>query len=186
MLERWGGFDVTEAGTAAQALSLAAETRPALVVLDLNLPDRNGLDIIPDLVAIDKAIRILVFTMHEEGGYATRALDSGAHGFICKTDPPDTIIEAATAILNGAVYLSRPIAQRLALGRMASASNPLSPLTRRERDVLHLIGEGKTLAEIAANLGVSYKTVANCCSQIKNKLDLSSSAELMRVAIESG
>jgi DNA-binding NarL/FixJ family response regulator len=183
LLESWGGLEVFEAGTAAEALSLLTEVRPALVILDLNLPDIGGLEIIGRLLALSPGVRILVFTMHEDAGHVARAMECGAHGFVTKSDEPETIVEAAITVLRGAVYLSRPIAQKLALAKVAGEESSLSTLTRRERQVLQLFGQGKTLTEIAARLGISYKTAANTCSQIKTRLHLSSSAELMRVAI---
>lgn len=183
LLESWGGLEVAEAGTAAEALRLMAEVRPALVILDLNLPDIGGLEVIGRLLGQDPDVRILVFSMHEDAGHVARAMECGAHGFVTKSDEPDIIVEAAISILRGAVYLSRPVAQKLALAKVAGEDPPLSALTRREREVLQLFGQGKTLTEIAARLGISYKTAANTCSQIKTRLNLSSSAELMRLAI---
>ncbi len=183
LLESWGGLEVAEAGSAAEAFRRMDDVRPALVILDLNLPDIGGLDVIARLLALDPGVRILVFSMHEDAAHAARAMERGAHGFVTKSDEPDTIVEAAITVLRGAFYLSRPIAQKLALANVEGGDQPLSHLTRREREVLQLFGQGKTLAEIAARLGISYKTAANTCSQIKTRLNLSSSAELMRLAV---
>ena len=184
VLETYGGFAVTEAGSVAEALLESAKTSPRLVVLDLNLPDGSGLDLIQPLLAKNSAIRILVFTMHEDPAYAARALEAGAHGFVTKGDDPDIIVQAARDVAEGGFYLSRQVAQNLALMKAHRSKDPLVQLTRRERDVLHLFGQGKTLSEIAAGLGVSYKTAANSCTNIKGKLDLANNAELMRIAIE--
>ena len=184
LLETYGGFAVTEAGSVAEALLESAKTSPRLVVLDLNLPDGSGLDLIQPLLAKNSAIRILVFTMHEDPAYAARALEAGAHGFVTKGDDPDIIVQAARDVAEGGFYLSRQVAQNLALMKAHRSKDPLVQLTRRERDVLHLFGQGKTLSEIAAGLGVSYKTAANSCTNIKGKLDLANNAELMRIAIE--
>lgn len=186
LLEGWGGLDVIEAASATEALDLLPEVRPALVLLDLNLPDGAGLDVIDRLRDMDPTVRILVFSMHEDAAHVSRALERGAHGYVTKSDDPETVVEAVNTVLGGAPYLSRPVAQRLALAGVGAASaHPLSGLTRRERAVFDLFGQGKTLSEIAAQLGVSYKTVANTCSQVKARLNVSSSAELMRLSIES-
>ncbi|HLN25116.1 MAG TPA: response regulator transcription factor [Patescibacteria group bacterium] len=186
LLELSGGFFVAEAASAAEALRLAAELRPGLVMLDLNLPDGSGLDLIPQLLAGDAAIRILVFTMHEDPAYVARALEGGAHGFVTKGDDPDTIVEAARQVASGEFFLSRPVAQNLALMQSRRRKDPLAPLTRREREVLLLYGQGKTLADIAAGLGISYKTAANSCTSIKTKLGLANTSELMRIAVAYG
>ena len=184
LLEAWEGFEVAEAATAAEALRRAAEIRPDLVILDINLPDRSGLEIIADLAAAVPGLRILMFSMHGDSAHVARAMERGAHGFVTKSDPPEVIVEAARRVVAGEVYLSQPVAQRLALARMAPVEDRLDQLTRREREALRLLGQGKTLAEIAASLGVSYKTVANTLSGVKLTLGLSSSAELMRFAVQ--
>ncbi|PKU25172.1 response regulator transcription factor [Telmatospirillum siberiense] len=187
LLEGWGGLEVVEAASASEALRLMSEVAPALVLLDLNLPDGTGLDLIAPLLALDSGVRILVFSMHEDAAHATRAMERGAHGYVTKSDDPETIVEAAATVLGGAPYLSRPVAQKLALAGVGGMSrHPLAGLTRRERAVFDLFGQGKTLSEIAAQLDVSYKTVANTCSQLKTRLHVSNSAELMRLAIENG
>jgi DNA-binding NarL/FixJ family response regulator len=183
LLQTWGGFAVTEAGTASEALQLTAANRPLLVILDLNLPDQSGYEVIPALLAIDAAIRILVFTMHEDQAHAAKAIAAGAHGVVSKSDEPAIIVEAADRVAQGEFYLSRPIAQKLALAQLNGAEDPFRGLTRREKSVLRLLGQGRSLSEIAGRLAVSYKTAANCCTQIKAKLNLTTSADLMRAAV---
>jgi two-component system invasion response regulator UvrY len=183
LLEGWGGFAVEEAGTAKEAVEKLGRWHPGLVILDLNLPDGNGLELIPRLRALSPASHILVFTMHEDAGHAARALEAGAEGYVTKSDAPEIIVEAASRVAQGEVYLSQRVAQALALAKMARPKDPLASLTLREKQVLRALGQGKTLAEIAAALGVSYKTAANSCSQIKNKLGAASTAELIRIAL---
>lgn len=184
LLQSWAGFDVVEACDGAQALSVARDARPDLVVLDLNLPDMNGFDVLGRLLEDDASLRILVFSMHEDPAYASRALEKGALGFVSKNDDPDSIVEAARKVAEGQTYLSQPIAQKLALMSLRGAEDPMAVLTRRKRDVLALFGQGKSLSEIASALGISYKTAANTCSQIKAKMNFSSTPEMMRFAVE--
>lgn len=186
LLHSWAGFDVIEACDGGQAVSMARDAHPDLVVLDLNLPDMSGFDVIGALIKENPATRILVFSMHEDPAYAARALERGAHGFVSKNDDPDTIVEAAKKVAQGETYLSQPIAQKLALMTLKGSEDPLTALTRRERDVLALFGQGKSLSEIATALGISYKTTANTCSQIKGKMNFSSTPEMMRFAVEHG
>lgn len=186
LLQAWAGYEVIEACDGAQAVDTAREMRPDLVVLDLNLPDMSGFDVIGAMLKDNPATRILVFSMHEDPAYAARALERGAHGFVSKNDDPDSIVEAARKVARGETYLSQPIAQKLALMSLKGTDDPLAALTRRERDVLALFGQGKSLSEIAAALGISYKTTANTCSQIKAKMNFSSTPEMMRFAVERG
>ena len=185
LLQSWAGFEVTEASDGAEALRLTEEIGPSLVVLDLNLPTMAGFDVIQTLHRQHPEIRILVFSMHEDPAYAAKALEYGAHGFISKSDDPDEIVDAARKVAGGGTYLSQPIAQKLALLTLKGIDDPLPSLTKREKDVLTLFGQGHSLGEIAASLGVSYKTVANTCTQIKAKLNLSTTSEMMRFAIEN-
>lgn len=183
LLESWGGFAVGEAADGGEALRLAGETRPHLVILDLNLPDMAGFEVLAGLLALDAPPRVLIFTMHEETGHAAKAMAAGAHGFVTKSDEPDVIVEAARRVAAGEIYISRPMAQKLALAQVSRGSDPLARLTPRERETVVLLGRGKTIGEIAEGLGVSYKTVANTLTQAKDKLGLSTTAELMRIGI---
>ncbi len=186
LLERLDNVLVDEAGSAQDAMAMAKAFPPALVVLDINLPDRSGFDVIGDLLRLDPAIRILVFTMHEDPGHAARALAAGAHGFVTKADDPHVIVEAVRRVARGDLYLSQPVAQKFALSRLGQdQTDPLAALTRREHDVLRLLGQGNSLADVAGHLGVSYKTAANIATQIKRKCNLSTLADLIRLAIET-
>jgi len=184
LLQSWAGFEVTEARDGPEALRLSAEISPHLVVLDLNLPGMNGFEVLQVLKRDHPEVRILIFSMHEDPAYAAKALEYGAHGFVSKNDDPDTIVEAARKVANGETYLSQPIAQKLALMTLKGGEDPAASLTKREKDVLTLFGQGKSLSEIAAALAISYKTAANTCTQIKAKLRLTTTAEMMRFAVE--
>ena len=184
LLQSWAGFEVIEACNGDQALHLAAETAPDLVVLDLNLPGMSGFDVLQSLKQNHPQIRVLIFSMHEDPAYAAKALEYGALGFVSKNDDPEIIVEAARKVAEGQTYLSQPIAQKLALMSLKTAENPMALLSKRERDVLALFGQGKNLSEIAAALGISYKTTANTCTQIKAKLNLTTTSEMMRFAVE--
>ena len=183
LLQGWAGFAVTEAKDAEEALRLAAQQPPHLVVLDLNLPGLGGFELLQLLRRQYPAVRVLIFSMHEDPAYAAKALELGAHGFVSKNDDPDTIVQAARKVAGGETYLSQPIAQKLALMQLQRQDDPINALTKREREVLALFGQGKSLSDIAAALDISYKTTANTCTQIKAKLGLTSSAEMMRVAV---
>lgn len=184
LLQSWAGFEVIEACNGDQALQLAVETVPDLVVLDLNLPGISGFEVLRSLKQNHPQIRVLIFSMHEDPAYAVKALEYGALGFVSKNDAPETIVDAARKVADGQTYLSQPIAQKLALMSLKGGEDPMVGLSKRERDVLALFGQGKNLSEIAAALGISYKTTANTCTQIKAKLNLATTSEMMRFAVE--
>jgi len=176
---------VLEAATGREALLLARSERPDLVVLDLNLPGLGGLELITRMLAEDRTRKILVLSMHAEPLYATRALDAGATGYLSKNASPDELLDAVRKVAAGGRYVEADIAQAIALQGVA-AGEPIGRLSTRDLEILRLLAAGKSLAEIAEALGVGYKTVANTCTQIKTKLGLSRTADLVRFSVEMG
>jgi len=177
--------EVVEAATGRDALALARLERPDLVILDLNLPGLGGLELISRLLLDDRARRILVLSMHAEPLYAARALDAGATGYLSKNASPDELLEAVRKVAGGGRYVEADIAQAIAV-RGVDAGEPIGRLSTRDLEILRLLAAGKSLAEIAEALGVGYKTVANTCTQIKTKLGLSRTADLVRFSVEMG
>jgi len=177
-----GDHEVKLAATGREALILARSFRPDLVILDLNLPGLGGLELLRRLVAIE-AGKILVLSMHAEPLYARRSLEAGAHGYVSKNAAPDELLAAARRVAAGGRYIEAEIAQALALGAGAETLNALSP---RELEIMRLLAAGSSLAEIAEALGASYKTIANTCTLIKSKLGVARTADLVRLAIETG
>jgi two-component system, NarL family, invasion response regulator UvrY len=177
-----GDHEVKLAANGREALLLARSFRPALVILDLNLPGLGGLELLRRLVQIE-AGKILVLSMHAEPLYARRSLEAGAHGYVSKNAAPDELLAAVRRVAAGGRYIEAEIAQALALGAGAETLNALSP---RELEIMRLLAAGSSLAEIAEALGASYKTIANTCTLIKSKLGVARTADLVRLAIETG
>ena len=184
LLESRGGVRVLEAKTAAEGLALFETAEPDIVVLDVNLPDRGGLDLLRELRARRPGLRVVMFSMYEDAAFVSRALAAGAMGYVSKNDDPETLIEAIDRVLAGEVHLGRSVAQTLALMAVRGPGGTVGALTPREREVLALLAEGKALGEIAGALGISYRTVANVCSQLKTKLKVATLAGLVRIAVE--
>ncbi|MGH6846262.1 MAG: response regulator [Methylocella sp.] len=180
---------IREAATAREALASFKEDRPDLVIMDLNLPGAGGLVMIRRLIIEDDAARILVFSVHDDSLHVARAFEAGALGYVTKNAPPDEISRAIFRVAAGREYIEPDIAHELALlavrtSRGSPLSHPFKALTRRDLEILRLLGEGYSLLQIADAIGLSYKTVANNCSQMKNKLGLARTADLIRIAIE--
>jgi DNA-binding NarL/FixJ family response regulator len=182
--DREGEF--LEAAEGKEALSVFRDERPNLVVLDLNLPGISGLEVIARLKTADPGARILVLSMHDDQIHVTRALQAGAAGYVSKTAPADELLEAIRRVAGGRPYIEREIAEGLVLSHIRASPHPLDDLPSRDLEILRLLAGGCTLAQIADTLGISYKTVANNCSQIKAKLGAASTADLIRIAIRSG
>jgi DNA-binding NarL/FixJ family response regulator len=176
------------AGNAPEAVAAVERERPQLVMTDLTMPGRSGLDLIKDLIAIDPALKILVISMHDETLWAERSLKAGAKGYMMKDCDSNTVIAAVRVVLAGGIYLSPAMAARV-LGAFASARprgssvSPLEILSDREFEVFRWFGEGRTAKEIAAQLSISPKTVAVHRDHIKEKLGFVTSAEMIREAV---
>jgi two-component system, NarL family, invasion response regulator UvrY len=177
-----GDHQVSQAATGREALDLTRTTHPDLIILDLNLPGMGGLELLRRLVRMD-AGKVLILSMHAEPLYARRAMDAGAAGYVSKNASPDELIDAIRRVSAGGRYVEAEIAQALALGGGVEALDALNP---REIEMMRLLVRGSSLAEIAAALGVGYKTVANSMTLIKSKLGVTRTADLVRLAIDTG
>ena len=181
-----GRFTVSEAATSRDALAMFRSSRPDLVILDLNLPGLGGLEMIRRLRHDDETARILVLSMHDDAIHVVRALEAGAAGYLSKDTPPAEILVAINRIAAGQRYVQQELAQELALLNTRPAAHSLDDLSSRELDILRLLGDGSSLQAIADTIGISYKTVANNCAQIKAKLGVLRTADLIRLAILHG
>jgi DNA-binding NarL/FixJ family response regulator len=184
LLEAATGNAVFEAENGRQALDALDAQRIDMVILDLNLPGLGGLELLRRLVGSGR-VRVLVLSMHAEPLYAFRALDAGAAGYVSKNASPDELLAAVQRVGAGGRYVENEIAQALAL-QFGPPGAAVGQLSARELEIMRLLALGRGLAEIAEALGVAYKTVANTTSQMKSKLGVSRTADLVRLAIETG
>jgi DNA-binding NarL/FixJ family response regulator len=177
-----------EASGVAEARQLVASTRPDVAIIDLTLSDGTGIELIKDLRTRCPAVKLLVLSMHDESLYAERALRAGAVGYVSKHEASRTIVQAVRTILTGKLYLS-PNLTELVVQRAFVAGADLSRpavdrLTEREREVFELIGQGLSSRQIAVKLDVSPKTIETHREHIKEKLELTTSTELTRYAVQ--
>lgn len=179
------GVQISEAATGREALTLVRAERPGLIILDLNLPGLGGLELLQRILTEDPEARVVVLSMHAEAFFATRALRAGAAGYLSKNASPEELLEAVRRVAGGGRYIEAEIAQRLAL-EAAEATDPKEQLSERDLEIMRLLGRGQGLSNIADALGVSYKTIANTCSQIKTKLGVARTVDLVRLSIERG
>ncbi|MDZ7736935.1 MAG: response regulator transcription factor [Gammaproteobacteria bacterium] len=174
---------VAEADNGEQACKHYADLQPDVVIMDLSLPGIGGLEAIRRIIARDPDARVLVFSMHEDTIFVEQALQAGARGYMTKSGAPEVLIEAVRTLMTGKTYLDKNIAERLAFQKMRGKDTPFSGLSTREFEIFCLLAEGHNTNEIAKRLSLSYKTVANYSTQIKNKLEVTSIAEIARLAI---
>jgi DNA-binding NarL/FixJ family response regulator len=171
---------ILEADNGASALALLKSARPQLVVLDLNMPGLSGLELLRQMKDAQPSARILIFSMHGEPAYADRALGLGARGYISKNASPEELRTAMQRVAAGLTYVEGEIAQQLA----ARPGDQRQQLSERDLEILRLLGDGRSFSEIAAALGLGYKTVANTASLIKAKLGVTRTADLIRLSVE--
>jgi len=185
LLGERGDIEVLQASTGEAALEQIGARAFALVILDLNLPGLAGLELLRRIVRQAPAVPVLIFTQHTEAIYATRALETGARGFVSKNANPEELLEAVDTILKGGTAIEKDVAAEMALHDLAEDAY-LKPLTERDLEILRLLSAGDSLSEIADKLGIAYKTVANTLSRIKEKLGVGQTSELIRIAVGRG
>jgi DNA-binding NarL/FixJ family response regulator len=153
------------------------------VFLDLALPGIGGLELLRRLVEEDEKVRVVVFSMHAEPVYAVRALKLGALGYVSKSAGADELLTAVSRIAEGGRYVESEIASELAF-TPAHSEDPLRQLSTREIEIISLLREGRSLTDISHSMGLAYKTIANACSNLKSKLGLQRTADLIRLTME--
>jgi two-component system, NarL family, invasion response regulator UvrY len=175
-----------EAASAQEAMAQAGSHSWDLVILDVSMPGRSGIDMLRDLKKLRPKLPVLVLSMHPEAQYGKRVLKAGAAGYMNKESAPGELVRAVRKILAGGRYVSPALAERLALDLGAPADPPThETLSDRELEVLRMIGAGKTLSQIAALLHLSAATVSTYRARILKKMNLTSTAELMRYALSN-
>jgi DNA-binding NarL/FixJ family response regulator len=180
---------VGEAGSAAEAISLALEHRPDVLLLDISMPDGSGLSVASTLKEKAPDVRIVMLTMYEDAEYVLGAVDAGAQGYVLKDAAPSELRRAVRAVAEGEAYFSPAVAAQLTAALRGEVhreeeDSPLGRLTSRERDILVHVAEGKTSKAIAAELGISHRTVESHRESVMKKLEIHSVAGLTRFAVE--
>lgn len=183
------GFEVIgQYSRAEEALQKSSELKPDLAIVDISLPGMSGLELIKHLVGLDGNIKILVVSRHEEILYAERVLRAGAKGYVMKQEAGEEMVKAAKKILNGGIYVSDEVSEKLLMGMAGGQKNlsqsPIDLLSDRELEVFEMTGQGNNTREIAERLHLSVKTVESYRARIKTKLNLENATELMMHAVK--
>ena len=185
-LPREGFEDVAEAATGAEAVRLAADTMPDVVVLAYGMPAKNGLAAAREIMTACPRAKLILLTMHSDDRYVLEAVRLGVKGYVVKSQAPTDLVRAIHEVLNGMMYLSPRVSRTVVQAYLAKSELPPDPLTPREREVLQLVAAGKTTKEVAGLLGISVKTAESHRTHIMPKLDASNTAGVVRYAIRQG
>lgn len=175
-----------EASNAQQVLNKVLKKDYDVVLLDISMPGRNGLEILGELKTNRPNLPVLILSVHPEEQYAVRALKVGASGYLTKSSAPEELIRAIRIVSSGRKYVSNSMAERLASRLLTNSEKPLhETLSNREHTVMCMIASGKTTKEIAQELGLSMKTISTYRSRILDKMEMNSNAQIIRYAIEN-
>lgn len=172
---------VGEASDGTQACERARALGPDVVVMDIALPGTSGIEATRRMLKDQPQLRILMFSMHDDAIYASRALEAGALGYLSKASAPEVLVQAIYAVSRGERYLSPDVAANMALSSTQPGRAEIEALSPREFEVLRLLAQGETVRSISEKLGLSEKTVANHQSAIREKLGAKNSAQLARL-----
>ena len=177
-----------EASTSDEAFRTIEKKRPDVAIIDISLNDAHGLDLVQNVRAQYPDVKMVVFSMYDENVYAERAIRAGASGFLMKSEPTKTIIEAIRSVDRGEVYLSRRMASRIlnkvAMGRSAEPSFAIDDLTDREMAVFQMLGQGYSVQDIQERLNLSRKTIETYRRRAKEKLGFDTVSELLQYAVQ--
>jgi DNA-binding NarL/FixJ family response regulator len=194
IIERNIGYEVIgEAGTAGQGLEMVREIKPDLVLIDLSLPDKSGIELIRDICHFLPQIRIMVVSMHSKIDYIVKAFQSGATGYLVKDSASEMLLQGIDHVLKGDYYMDPSVSHQVVkkLAAMPSKNSVMNTsgydaLTLREQEVLVMLAEGLSAKQVADKLFISSKTAENHRSSIMRKLDLHSAIDLVRYAARLG
>lgn len=194
VIQEIGDFEIVgEAADGLQLLEIVKDSPPDMVITDISMPLLRGLEATEEIKAAFPSIKVILLTMHRSQEYLCHALSAGAEGYLLKDDADDELLFAIKTIRKGGIYVSRLLApelkaifmdsQRLPKGQK---NPPSEPLTTREREIVKLVAEGKSSKEIGAILYISHRTVHHHRENIKRKLNLKKSSDLVRYAFQKG
>lgn len=175
-----------QADSAGEALRFIEKAAPDLLVVDISLPDKSGLELIKDILVLHPRLPILVISMHDESLYAERVLRAGGRGYIMKQEGGKRLMQAIRQVLDGRIYVSEKVSSRIlenVSGHRSDSQSPVERLSDREFEVFQMLGQGQATRDIAQHLHLSIKTVEVHRANIRRKLELASGSELVRYAI---
>ena len=186
LLETQGFQVVCEASDGQEALRSAEHAQPDVAILDISMPVLNGVDAARELNKLLPKTKTILLTQHDEDQYVIEAFRAGAKGYVLKSQAAKDLLQAIQEVCKGSVYLSPSISRAVLSAYLSRTYPPADPLSGRERQVLQLVGEGKSNKDIASQLGISVKTAESHRARLMKKLDIHETASLVRYAIRNG
>ncbi|MGB7844661.1 MAG: response regulator transcription factor [Candidatus Acidiferrum sp.] len=186
LLEKKGFQVIAEAADGQEALRTVEKTSPEVAIIDISMPILNGVDTARELKKVAPKTKVVLLTQHDEDQYVTEALRAGVKGYVLKSQAADDLVQAIQEVCRGSVYLSPNISRVVIDAYLSKSPVEADALSGRERQVLQLVGEGKSTKDIAVHLGISVKTAESHRARLMKKLDIHETASLVRYAIRHG
>jgi len=177
---------IDEAADARSGHRAFTARKPDVTVIDIKLPDVSGFELMRRIRRDDPDARIIMFSMTADPAFVVRAVEMGAQGYVCKGDDPRVLVKAVRKVAAGENFISPQLAEAVTFSSAAIKANPASQMSSRELEILRLLGRGDKIVEVAEALDISYKTVANTTSLLKQKLGAKNHSDLIRIAVEMG
>jgi DNA-binding NarL/FixJ family response regulator len=177
---------IDEATDARSGHRAYVSRKPDVTVIDIKLPDVSGFELMRRIRKDDPDARIIMFSMNDDPAFVVRAIELGAQGYVSKGDDPRMLVKAVRKVAAGENFISPQLAEAVTFSGASIKANPASQMTARELEILRLLGRGDKIIEVADALEISYKTVANTTSLLKQKLGARNHAALVRIAVEMG
>jgi DNA-binding NarL/FixJ family response regulator len=177
---------IDEAGDAKSGHKAFVTRKPDVTVIDINLPDVSGFELMRRIRKEDPDAKIIMFSMNDDPAFVVRAIEMGAQGYVAKGDDPRMLVKAVRKVASGDNFISPQLAEAVTFSGASIKANPASQMTARELEILRLLGRGDKIVEVADALDISYKTVANTTSLLKQKLGAKNHSDLIRIAVEMG
>ena len=177
---------IDEASDAKSGHRAFLTRKPDITVIDINLPDVSGFELMRRIRKEDPDAKIIMFSMNDDPAFVVRAVEMGAQGYVSKGEDPRTLVKAVRRVVAGDNFISPQLAEGVAFSGASIKANPASQISSRELEILRLLGRGDKIVEVADALGISYKTVANTTSLLKQKLGAKNHSDLIRIAVEMG
>ncbi|MBR1213099.1 response regulator transcription factor [Bradyrhizobium sp. JYMT SZCCT0180] len=175
---------IDEAADAKSGHKAFLTRRPDVTIIDIKLPDVSGFELMRRIRKGDPDAKIIMFSMNDDPAFVVRAVEMGAQGYVAKGDDPRTLVKAVRKVVSGENFISPQLAEAVTFSGASIKANPASQMTARELEILRLLGRGDKIVEVADALDISYKTVANTTSLLKQKLGAKNHSDLIRIAVE--
>ena len=177
---------IDEASDAKSGHRAYLSRKPDVTIIDINLPDVSGFELMRRIRKDDPSAKIIMFSVNDDPAFVVRAVEMGAQGYVSKGDDPRLLVKAVRKVAAGDNFISPQLAKAVTFSSAAIKANPAAQMTPRELEILRLLGRGDKIVEVADALGISYKTVANTTSLLKQKLGAKNHSDLIRIAVAMG